>query len=70
MIYDVVIVGGGPVALFLSCELRLAGVTVLVLETGRLRLGHRWPTQLRRHRSDDTLARQALKKSKAQRSDN
>jgi len=32
LIYDVVIVGGGPVGLFLACELRLAGVTVLVLE--------------------------------------
>jgi len=32
VIYDVVIVGGGPVGLFLTCELRLAGVSVLVLE--------------------------------------
>ena len=29
---DVVISGGGPVGLFLACELRLAGVPVLVLE--------------------------------------
>ncbi len=32
MIYDVVIAGGGPVGLFLACELSLAGVSVLVLE--------------------------------------
>lgn len=32
MVYDVVIAGGGPVSLFLACELRLAGVSVLVLE--------------------------------------
>jgi 2-polyprenyl-6-methoxyphenol hydroxylase-like FAD-dependent oxidoreductase len=32
MIYDVVIAGAGPVGLFLACELRLAGVSVLVLE--------------------------------------
>jgi len=31
-IYDVVIAGAGPVGLFLACELRLAGVSVLVLE--------------------------------------
>lgn len=31
-IHDVVIAGAGPVGLFLACELRLAGVTVLVLE--------------------------------------
>ena len=30
--YDVVIAGAGPVGLFLACELRLAGPTVLVLE--------------------------------------
>lgn len=30
--YEVVIAGAGPVGLFLSCELRLAGVSVLVLE--------------------------------------
>jgi len=30
--YDVVVAGAGPVGLFLACELRLAGVTVLVLE--------------------------------------
>jgi 2-polyprenyl-6-methoxyphenol hydroxylase-like FAD-dependent oxidoreductase len=32
MIHDVVIVGAGPVGLFLACELRLAGVSTLVLE--------------------------------------
>jgi 2-polyprenyl-6-methoxyphenol hydroxylase-like FAD-dependent oxidoreductase len=32
LIYDVVIVGAGPVGLFLACELRLANVSVLVLE--------------------------------------
>jgi len=30
--FDVVVAGAGPVGLFLSCELRLAGVSVLVLE--------------------------------------
>ncbi|MFG3756681.1 FAD-dependent oxidoreductase, partial [Klebsiella pneumoniae] len=32
MVYDVVIGGAGPVGLFLACELRLAGLSVLVLE--------------------------------------
>ncbi len=32
MIYDVVIAGAGPVGLFLACELRLANLSVLVLE--------------------------------------
>jgi 2-polyprenyl-6-methoxyphenol hydroxylase-like FAD-dependent oxidoreductase len=32
IIHDVVIAGGGPVGLFLACELRLAGLSVLVLE--------------------------------------
>ncbi|MFM0200138.1 FAD-dependent monooxygenase [Paraburkholderia fungorum] len=32
MIYDVVIAGAGPVGLFLACELRLAGLSVLMLE--------------------------------------
>src|ERR1700733_14741788 len=33
--YDVVIAGGGPVGLFLACELRLAGLSVLVLEQAK-----------------------------------
>ncbi|MGO4779481.1 FAD-dependent oxidoreductase, partial [Lysobacter sp. 2RAB21] len=32
MIYDVVIAGAGPVGLFLACELRLAALSVLVIE--------------------------------------
>ena len=32
MDYDVVIAGAGPVGSLLACELRLAGVSVLVLE--------------------------------------
>lgn len=32
MAYEVIIAGAGPVGLFLACELRLAGVEVLVLE--------------------------------------
>lgn len=32
VLHDVVIVGAGPVGLFLACELRLFGVSVLVLE--------------------------------------
>lgn len=34
-IYDVVIAGAGPVGLFLACELRLAKISVLVLEQAR-----------------------------------
>ena len=30
--YDTVIAGAGPVGLFLACELRLAGCSVLILE--------------------------------------
>jgi 2-polyprenyl-6-methoxyphenol hydroxylase-like FAD-dependent oxidoreductase len=33
--YDVVIAGAGPVGLFLACELRLAGLSVLVLEQAK-----------------------------------
>jgi 2-polyprenyl-6-methoxyphenol hydroxylase-like FAD-dependent oxidoreductase len=32
MTHHVLIAGGGPVGLFLACELRLAGVSVLLLE--------------------------------------
>ena len=32
MLYDVMIAGAGPVGLFLACELRLAGLSVSVLE--------------------------------------
>jgi 2-polyprenyl-6-methoxyphenol hydroxylase-like FAD-dependent oxidoreductase len=32
MVYDVIIAGSGPVGLFLACELRLAKLSVLVLE--------------------------------------
>src|SRR5580704_15367495 len=32
MAYDVIIAGAGPVGLFLACELRLAKLSVLVLE--------------------------------------
>ncbi|UIJ44026.1 FAD-dependent monooxygenase [Sphingomonas cannabina] len=32
--YDVVIAGAGPVGLFLACELRLSGLSVLILEQG------------------------------------
>jgi len=32
LIYEVIIAGAGPVGLFLACELRLAGLSVLVLE--------------------------------------
>lgn len=31
-VYDVLIAGAGPVGLFLACELRLAGLSVLILE--------------------------------------
>ena len=31
-LYDVIIAGAGPVGLFLACELRMAGCSVLVLE--------------------------------------
>jgi 2-polyprenyl-6-methoxyphenol hydroxylase-like FAD-dependent oxidoreductase len=32
LIYDVLIAGAGPVGLFLACELRLGGLSILVLE--------------------------------------
>src|ERR1700761_6522718 len=32
LVYDVIIAGAGPVGLFLACELRLAKLSVLVLE--------------------------------------
>jgi 2-polyprenyl-6-methoxyphenol hydroxylase-like FAD-dependent oxidoreductase len=32
MVYDVIIAGAGPVGLFLACELRLAKLSVVVLE--------------------------------------
>lgn len=35
MIHDVMIAGAGPVGLFLACELRLAGLSVLVLEQAK-----------------------------------
>ncbi len=35
MIHDVIIAGAGPVGLFLACELRLAGLPVLVLEQAK-----------------------------------
>ncbi|MBE7198720.1 MAG: FAD-dependent monooxygenase [Parafilimonas terrae] len=34
-VYDTIIAGGGPVGLFLACELSLAGCSVLVLEQAR-----------------------------------
>ena len=37
MTYDVIIAGAGPVGLFLACELRLAKLSVLVLEQPRIR---------------------------------
>ena len=39
MTYDVVIAGGGPVGLFLACELGLRKISTLVLE----RMGIRDP---------------------------
>jgi 2-polyprenyl-6-methoxyphenol hydroxylase-like FAD-dependent oxidoreductase len=35
ILYDTIIAGGGPVGLFLACELSLAGCSVLVLEQAR-----------------------------------
>jgi 2-polyprenyl-6-methoxyphenol hydroxylase-like FAD-dependent oxidoreductase len=76
-LYDVVIVGGGPVGLFLACELRLADLSVLVLEQAedprsplkRLPFGMRGlsaPTLeafYRRGMLDDILAAQPAKDS-------
>ncbi|MFE4258121.1 FAD-dependent oxidoreductase [Streptomyces sp. NPDC056883] len=42
--YDVVIVGAGPVGLFLACELGLAGCSVLVLEKEK-EVHSRWQAQ-------------------------
>ena len=75
MIHDVVIAGAGPVGLLLACELRLAGVSVLVLEQAedprsplkRLPFGMRGlsaPTLeafYRRGWSDDLIAPQRAK---------
>jgi 2-polyprenyl-6-methoxyphenol hydroxylase-like FAD-dependent oxidoreductase len=74
-LHDVVIAGAGPVGLFLACELRLAGLSVLVLEQAedprsplkRLPFGLRGlsaPTLEALHRRgllDDIAAPQAVK---------